>query len=52
MLFRSFVDHVVPELQRLGIYKRAYREGTLRDKLGLARPESRYAGGRVFASAT
>lgn len=48
----EFVDHVVPELQRLGIYKRAYREGTLRDKLGLARPESRYAGGRVFASAT
>jgi N-acetyl-S-(2-succino)cysteine monooxygenase len=39
----EFVDHVVPELQQMGIYKQAYRDGTLRDKLGLKRPPSRYA---------
>lgn len=39
----EFVDHVVPLLQDIGIYKRAYRPGTLRDKLGLRRPPSRYA---------
>jgi FMN-dependent oxidoreductase (nitrilotriacetate monooxygenase family) len=31
--FSDFVDLVVPELQRRGIYKREYREGTLREKL-------------------
>ena len=49
----EFVDHVVPELQRLGIYKHTYRDGTLRHKLGLKRPESRYAyaddGARLLA---
>ena len=42
--FADFVDLVVPELQRRGVYKRDYREGTLREKLygaGRARlPES------------
>jgi FMN-dependent oxidoreductase (nitrilotriacetate monooxygenase family) len=31
--FVEVVEHVVPELQRRGIYKTAYRDGTLRDKL-------------------
>jgi len=31
--FIDFVDMVVPELQRRGIYKKEYREGTLREKL-------------------
>jgi len=31
--FRAFVDLVVPELQRRGVYKKRYREGTLREKL-------------------
>ena len=31
--FADFVDLVVPELQRRGIYKRDYRSGTLREKL-------------------
>ena len=31
--FRDFVDLVVPELQRRGIYKKEYRPGTLREKL-------------------
>ncbi|TJZ59015.1 LLM class flavin-dependent oxidoreductase [Streptomyces piniterrae] len=39
----EFVDHVVPELQKLGVYKESYRAGTLREKLGLPRPPSRYA---------
>jgi N-acetyl-S-(2-succino)cysteine monooxygenase len=33
-----FVDHVVPELQRRGIYKKEYGPGTLREKLGLTVP--------------
>ncbi len=31
--FTAFVDLVVPELQRRGVYKLAYQEGTLREKL-------------------
>ncbi|MDB6138447.1 MAG: class flavin-dependent oxidoreductase, partial [Verrucomicrobiaceae bacterium] len=31
--FIEFVDHVVPELQRRGIYKTEYSPGTLREKL-------------------
>ena len=31
--FRDFVDLVVPELQRRGVFKREYRPGTLREKL-------------------
>jgi FMN-dependent oxidoreductase (nitrilotriacetate monooxygenase family) len=33
-----FVDHVVPILQRRGSARREYAAGTLRDRLGLARP--------------
>jgi len=38
----EFVDHVVPELQRRGIFRRAYEGKTLRDHLGLARPANRF----------
>ncbi|MFZ1122205.1 MAG: hypothetical protein WAN81_18425, partial [Candidatus Binataceae bacterium] len=42
--FTDFVDLVVPELQRRGVFNREYRAGTLREKLygpGRARlPES------------
>ncbi len=31
--FEDVVTHLVPELQRRGVYPTAYREGTLRDKL-------------------
>jgi len=37
------VDFVVPELQRRGLFRTAYEGGTLRDRLGLDRPASRYA---------
>ncbi|MBT9385074.1 LLM class flavin-dependent oxidoreductase [Pseudooceanicola sp. CBS1P-1] len=33
--FTDFIDLVVPILQDRGLYKNAYAEGTLRDKLGL-----------------
>ncbi len=36
--FEDFVDLVVPELQRRGVYKRDYRPGTLREKLFGAGP--------------
>jgi FMN-dependent oxidoreductase (nitrilotriacetate monooxygenase family) len=38
----DFVDHVVPELQRRGIYRRDYEGVTLRENLGLPRPANRF----------
>jgi alkanesulfonate monooxygenase len=38
----DFVDLVVPELQRRGIFRREYEGTTLRDHLGLPRPENRF----------
>jgi alkanesulfonate monooxygenase len=38
----DFVDRVVPELQRRGIYRREYEGKTLRENLGLPRPENRF----------
>jgi FMN-dependent oxidoreductase (nitrilotriacetate monooxygenase family) len=35
--FHDFVDLVVPELQRRGLFRRDYQGSTLRDHLGLAR---------------
>ncbi|GGC52980.1 NtaA/DmoA family FMN-dependent monooxygenase [Chelatococcus reniformis] len=42
----AFVDLVVPELQRLGVYKTAYEASTLRGHLGLPIPANRYAARR------
>jgi FMN-dependent oxidoreductase (nitrilotriacetate monooxygenase family) len=36
--FEDFVDGVVPELQRRGVYRTAYEGKTLREHLGIARP--------------
>jgi len=36
--FDEFVGLVVPELQRRGLYRKAYTGTTLRDHLGLSRP--------------
>jgi hypothetical protein len=36
--YADFVDYVVPELQRRGLYHAEYTGGTLRDNLGLPRP--------------
>jgi FMN-dependent oxidoreductase (nitrilotriacetate monooxygenase family) len=38
----DFVDRVVPELQRRGIFRREYEGRTLRENLGLPRPENRF----------
>ena len=36
------VDKLVPELQRRGLFRREYEGPTLRDNLGLRRPENRF----------
>jgi len=38
----DFVDRVVPELQRRGLFRREYEGRTLREHLGLARPPNRF----------
>lgn len=38
----DFVDKVVPELQRRGLFRREYQGPTLRDQLGLPRPVNRH----------
>ena len=38
----DFVDKLVPELQRRGLFRREYEGPTLRDNLGLRRPENRF----------
>lgn len=38
----EFVDQVVPELQRRGIFRREYEGATLRENLGLKRPPNRF----------
>jgi alkanesulfonate monooxygenase len=38
----EFVDRVVPELQRRSLFRREYEGRTLRENLGLPRPENRF----------
>ena len=38
----DFVEKVVPELQRRGLFRREYEGKTLRENLGLPRPENRF----------
>ncbi|WP_186002753.1 LLM class flavin-dependent oxidoreductase [Mycobacterium sp. KBS0706] len=38
----DFVDRVVPELQRRGLFRTEYEGTTLRDHLGLPRPKNRF----------
>jgi FMN-dependent oxidoreductase (nitrilotriacetate monooxygenase family) len=44
----DFVDRVVPELQRRGLFRREYEGTTLRENLGLPRPENRFFAPRGF----
>ena len=39
----QLTEHLVPELQRRGLFRARYEEGTLRGRLGLGRPANRYA---------
>ena len=41
----AFVDKLVPELQRRGVFRREYEGPTLRDNLGLPRPANRFFAG-------
>ncbi|MGE0255770.1 MAG: LLM class flavin-dependent oxidoreductase [Alphaproteobacteria bacterium] len=45
----DFCAKVVPELQRRGLFRREYPGTTLRDTMGLARPENRFFVGRPAA---
>ncbi|MDA0241450.1 MAG: LLM class flavin-dependent oxidoreductase [Proteobacteria bacterium] len=48
----DFVNKVVPELQRRGLFRTEYTGSTLRENLGLPRPESRYKGATSDAKLT
>ncbi|MBE9603943.1 LLM class flavin-dependent oxidoreductase [Acetobacteraceae bacterium H6797] len=43
----EFLDSVVPELQRRGLFRTEYEGRTLRENLGFARPANRFAGRAV-----
>lgn len=49
--WHAFAEKVVPELQRRGLFRTEYEPGTLRDRLGLARPANRFAEQRANARA-
>jgi alkanesulfonate monooxygenase len=36
------VERVIPELQRRGLFRRQYEGATLRENLGVPRPENRF----------
>ncbi len=38
----DFVDRIIPELQRRGLFRKEYEGRTLRENLGLPRPENRF----------
>ena len=44
----DFVNQVVPELQRRDLFRREYEGKTLRENLGLPRPENRFFAQRGF----
>ncbi|MFD1810198.1 hypothetical protein ACFSHQ_25280 [Gemmobacter lanyuensis] len=47
----DFVDLVIPELQRRGLFRTAYEGRTLRENLGLPFPANRHAGPRCGRAA-
>ena len=47
----DFIDLVLPELRRRGLFRTEYEGKTLRENLGLRRPVSRYAATQVAAQA-
>lgn len=47
----GFVDRVVPELQRRGIFRKDYEGRTLRENLGLPRPKNRFFEGFATSNA-
>ena len=45
----DFVDRVIPVLQDRGLFRREYEGATLRENLGLPRPENRFFAGKQAA---
>jgi FMN-dependent oxidoreductase (nitrilotriacetate monooxygenase family) len=41
--FEDFVEQVVPELQRRGLFRKEYEGATLRENMGLQRPENQFS---------
>jgi len=48
---RDFCEHVVPELQRRGLFRREYEGRTLREHLGVKRPENQHVRRQAVAAA-
>ncbi|TMJ27373.1 MAG: LLM class flavin-dependent oxidoreductase [Alphaproteobacteria bacterium] len=48
---KDFVDLVIPELQRRGLFRREYEATTLRGNLGLPKPINRHHAGRLAGAA-
>jgi FMN-dependent oxidoreductase (nitrilotriacetate monooxygenase family) len=48
---KDFVDMVIPELQRRGLFRKEYEAMTLRDNLGLPRPINRHRAQRYAGAA-
>jgi alkanesulfonate monooxygenase len=46
----DFVDKLVPELQRRGLFRKEYEGATLRENLGLPRPKNRFFEGTAAAA--
>jgi alkanesulfonate monooxygenase len=46
----DFVDKVVPELQRRGLFRREYEGKTLRENLGLPRPDNQFFSSQMINS--
>ncbi|MEI6202687.1 MAG: nitrilotriacetate monooxygenase, partial [Enhydrobacter sp.] len=47
----DFVDMVIPELQRRGLFRTEYEGTTLRENLGLPKPVNRHHAGRMAGAA-
>jgi hypothetical protein len=48
---KDFVDMVIPELQRRGLFRTEYEGMTLRENLGLAKPINRHHLARMAGAA-
>jgi alkanesulfonate monooxygenase SsuD/methylene tetrahydromethanopterin reductase-like flavin-dependent oxidoreductase (luciferase family) len=47
----DFIEHILPELRRRGLFRTEYQGTTLREHLGLSRPSNRHALARERARA-
>jgi hypothetical protein len=47
----DFIELVVPELRRRGLFRHEYEGATLRENLGLKRPDNAFVAGRGAVAA-